>query len=96
MSRILSTRTTGAGEVIIHLCQPSLVASSGLPIHHAGGPPSNSHALRAQMNTQCKHLTLLPVGFTKPPQSPEMLVRSYRTFSPLPAPKQRAVCFLWH
>ena len=29
-------------------------------------------------------LALLPVGFTEPPQSPAALVRSYRTFSPLP------------
>jgi len=31
-------------------------------------------------------LALLPVGFTEPPQSPAALVRSYRTFSPLPGP----------
>jgi len=40
---------------------------------------------------------LLRVGFTKPTESPQPLVRSYRTVSPLPvryAPS--AVCFLWH
>src|ERR1700704_6355564 len=47
-------------------------------------------------------LTLLPVGFAKPPGSPRALVRSYRTVSPLPVllpPENKqpsAVCFLWH
>ena len=49
---------------------------------------------------RCGLLALLRVGFTKPPRSPGMLVRSYRTVSPLPpVPTNRgrvAVCFLWH
>jgi hypothetical protein len=32
------------------------------------------------------YLALLLAGFTKLPQSPGALVRSYRTFSPLPGP----------
>ena len=44
---------------------------------------------------------LLQVGFTKLLRSPEELVRSYRTFSPLPHEKtfrsfRKAVYFLWH
>ena len=42
-------------------------------------------------------LVLLPVGFTEPGRSPDLLVRSYRTVSPLPIPRRgEAVCFLWH
>jgi len=33
-------------------------------------------------------LTLLQVGFTKPDPSPDSLVRSYRTVSPLPVPRR--------
>ncbi|GAA5225962.1 hypothetical protein GCM10025778_04920 [Paeniglutamicibacter antarcticus] len=40
-------------------------------------------------------MTLLQVGFTKPFQSPGMLVVSYTTVSPLPAQVQ-AVYSLWH
>src|SRR5699024_11241106 len=43
---------------------------------------------------------LLPVGFAWPPPSPEALVGSYPTVSPLPVPpisrRPLAVCFLWH
>ena len=46
------------------------------------------------------YLVLLQVGFTLPFTLPHNAVRSYRTFSPLPAkgPKAspQAVCFLWH
>ena len=41
------------------------------------------------------YLALLRVGFTKPARSPGLLVRSYRTVSPLPR-LSGAVCFLWH
>ena len=40
---------------------------------------------------------LLSMGFTKPSQSPGLLVSSYLTFSPLPADRSLlAVCFLRH
>ncbi|GAC1452417.1 MAG: hypothetical protein NVSMB9_37350 [Isosphaeraceae bacterium] len=43
------------------------------------------------------YLALLLVGFAEPGQSPDLLVSSYLTVSPLP---RRflvvAVCFLWH
>jgi len=41
---------------------------------------------------------LLRVGFAEPPGSLRVLVRSYRTVSPLPVPVSRpsAVCSLWH
>jgi len=41
------------------------------------------------------HLTLLPVGFTEPRQSPAALVVSYTALSPLPRSLE-AVYFLWH
>ena len=42
-------------------------------------------------------LRLHAVGFAVPRPSPERAVRSYRTFSPLPATKvTSAVCSLWH
>ena len=45
-------------------------------------------------------MALLRVGFTEPSRSPGMLVRSYRTVSPLPPPPKIsgvvAVCSLWH
>ncbi|BBH66750.1 hypothetical protein ACTI_34350 [Actinoplanes sp. OR16] len=44
-------------------------------------------------------MALLRVGFTEPPRSPGVLVSSYLTVSPLPAPRFKrvpAVCFLWH
>jgi len=36
-------------------------------------------------------LALLPMGFTQPTQSPESLVRSYRTISPLPGKPRTAL-----
>jgi hypothetical protein len=36
-------------------------------------------------------LALLPMGFTQPTQSPESLVRSYRTVSPLPGKPRTAL-----
>ncbi len=52
----------------------------------------------------CPHLALLRVGFAEPSRSPVMLVRSYRTVSPLPVRRHpvarpappSAVCSLWH
>ncbi len=48
-------------------------------------------------------LVLLPAGFTEPSWSPSLLVRSYRTVSPLPREPlsednrtREAVYFLWH
>ena len=46
----------------------------------------------AQPHTRCGLLALLRVGFTEPSRSPGMLVRSYRTVSPLPpACRRRSV-----
>ena len=43
------------------------------------------------------YLVLLRVGFTVPRTVASRAVRSYRTFSPLPASEDTwAVCFLWH
>ena len=54
---------------------------SGLP-----GEPSLSRGGRA---AHFPRLTLLRVGFTEPPRSPSVLVRSYRTVSPLPVRTRR-------
>ncbi len=54
---------------------------SGLP-----GEPSLSGGGRA---AHFPRLTLLRVGFTEPLRSPSMLVRSYRTLSPLPVRARR-------
>jgi hypothetical protein len=64
---------------------------SGLP-----GEPSLSGGGRA---AHFPRLTLLRVGFTEPLRSPSVLVRSYRTLSPLPVRARgppSAVSFLWH
>ena len=54
---------------------------SGLP-----GEPSLSGGGRA---AHFPRLALLRVGFTEPPRSPSVLVRSYRTVSPLPVRTRR-------
>ena len=59
--------------------------------HRAGSPQTLAQGTHVPL------LTLLRVGFTKPPQSPAALVVSYTTVSPLPSSHgRRAVCFLWH
>ena len=43
------------------------------------------------------YLVLLRMGFALPAHVAVAAVRSYRTFSPLPAPlREQAVYFLWH
>src|SRR5262245_21830776 len=75
--------------MVISLGRELLRASSGLP----GTACRTSPCCRAA--TSC--LALLQVGFTEPAESPRLLVRSYRTVSPLPRGSHRgAVCFLWH
>jgi hypothetical protein len=86
--RVLFRATvTSDAATVIHLDRPLLTGSSALP---AGSDGQSSNAC-------C--LGLLQVGFTEPPQSPEALVVSYTTVSPLP-PRPRvgvtAVCSLWH
>ena len=70
---------------VISLGSPLPTTSSGLP-GSSDGPPSNASCL-----------TLLRMGFAKPPESPRALVGSYSTVSPLPPGRgQTAVCSLWH
>ena len=77
--------------VIIHLGLPLPTASCGLP---AG--IERAARLRSSASLPSPHLlTLLRVGFAKPPQSPAVLVVSYTTVSPLPG-LLLAVCSLWH
>jgi hypothetical protein len=71
-------------------CTPDSVPVGSRPA--GGGHPSRpAVARRLQRSTRgstggppspCS--TLLPMGFTEPPGSPRVLVRSYRTVSPLP------------
>ena len=63
---------TSRAATVIHLDRPLLTGSSALPAD-SDGPSSNACCLG-----------LLQVGFTEPPQSPEALVVSYTTVSPLP------------
>ena len=68
---------TSDAATVIHLDRPLLTGSSALPAD-SDGPSSNACCLG-----------LLQVGFTEPPQSPEALVVSYTTVSPLPRPRSR-------
>ena len=62
----------------------------GCPPPQAAYPGTRTGRPRAS-----PYLALLRVGFTEPVRSPGLLVRSYRTVSPLPR-LSGAVCFLWH
>ncbi len=78
VSRVLSW-------TVIHLGQPSPVCSSSLPGNLA------DHTLRT-----CRmlpYLALLRVGFSVPRPVTSRAVRSYRTFSPLPARTLRRFVF---
>src|SRR5699024_6565187 len=48
-------------------------------------PHSSSRLGGARKGTHCPGRALLPVRFTEPRKLPSALVRSYRTFPPLPA-----------
>ncbi len=67
----------------IHLGRTLPHASSGLP-GSSGGQPSDASCL-----------TLLRVGFTEPPPSPEVLVVSYTTVSPLPRRRRLSTAPPW-
>jgi len=77
VGRVLCTRVSG--PTAIHLGLPLPAASCGLPA-------SIGRAVldRSRREPLVPLLTLLRVGFTKPPQSPAALVVSYTTVSPLP------------
>ena len=77
VGRVLSLRVSGGAA--IHLGLPLPTASSGLP---AGSGRLPSNVCAGPLGGP--FLTLLRVGFTKPPQSPGALVVSYTTVSPLP------------
>ena len=89
VSRILfrtAASDHGSEAATIHLDTPLPGASSGLPAD-SGEQPSNACAAAPG----AAFLALLRVGFAKPLRSPGMLVRSYRTFSPLPPGGRRSV-----
>jgi len=52
-------------------------------------PHSSSRLGGARKGTRCPGRALLPVRFTEPRKLPSALVRSYRTFPPLPAQSRR-------
>ena len=92
VSRILCTGClTASRPAVIHLGLPSPAGSSGLP---AGIGRATLDRLRSA-SKPTHLLALLRVGFTEPSRSPETLVVSYTTVSPLPR-SRGAVCFLWH
>jgi len=76
ISRVLS-------RTVIHLGQTSPPASSNLP--------GNARGPRAAIPEDglLPYLVLLRMGFTVPRHVATRAVRSYRTFSPLPAPPER-------
>ncbi len=86
ISRVLSSTT-------IHLGQPSPTASSNLPGSAFGTDAGNTQTPpRGRcplLGTLCvallPYLVLLRAGFTVPRAVTSRAVRSYRTFSPLPA-----------
>ncbi len=83
VSRVLS-------RTIIHLGQLSPTASSNLP----GSPLGTGGAATGRV---LPYLVLLRAGFTVPRTVTSRAVRSYRTFSPLPAKSRRSVfCGTFH
>src|SRR6202046_4283852 len=80
VGRVLCTRLRGPAA--IHLGPPLLAASCGLPASIGRAALNRSRSRRGRDRGSL--LTLLRVGFTKPPQSPAALVVSYTTVSPLP------------
>ena len=77
VGRVLCARSRGAA--VIHLGLPLPAASCGLP-----ASIGRAALDRSRREPLVPLLTLLRVGFTKPPQSPAALVVSYTTVSPLP------------
>src|SRR5579864_9702377 len=67
------------GAAVIHLGLPLPTASCGLP-----ASIGRAALDRSRREPLVPLLTLLRVGFTKPPQSPATLVVSYTAVSPLP------------
>ena len=84
----------------ISLGRRSPDASSDLPGSHDGSGRSayRPPVPKDQAAFLLPYLVLLPVGFTEPGRSPDLLVSSYLTVSPLPQRTESAaaVCFLWH
>ena len=77
VGRVLCSRSRGAA--VIHLGLPLPTASCGLP-----ASIGRAALDRSRREPLVPLLTLLRVGFTKPPQSPAALVVSYTAVSPLP------------
>src|SRR6516164_11496598 len=77
VGRVLCARLRGAA--VIHLGLPLPAASCGLP-----ASIGRAALDRSRREPLAPLLTLLRVGFTKPPQSPVALVVSYTAVSPLP------------
>ena len=90
VGRVLCTRVR-RGPAAIHLGLPLLTASCGLPASIGRAALKRSRSpLAPPKRRQGPFLTLLQVGFTKPPQSPAALVVSYTTVSPLPGRQAQA------
>ena len=79
-----------------HFSRTAVACRLKRPTRKSNGPDKSA----ANGLSSC--LVLLPVGFAEPNRSPGLLVRSYRTVSPLPlavrlaASHWSAVCFLLH
>ncbi len=81
------------GVTTIHLDTPLPGASSGPPAGSGEQPSNTCAAASVPRRESVWPSTLLRAGFTKPPRSPGVLVRSYRTVSPSPAPEGRRSVF---
>ena len=93
VSRILCPpRAAGDGHPSGHTVTGYLERSTrglgraALPVHRCT-------SIRAAAPRAVRPSTLLRAGFTEPPRSPGVLVRSYRTVSPLPRPSGRGGLF---
>ena len=83
----------GRRVTVIHLRSPSPTTFSTLPalVPRTTEPRKHTSSGRGL-------LALAPGGVCRAPTVTSRAVRSYRTISPLPVPRERpsAVCFLWH
>ena len=82
---------SGAKNAAVAILPATILAADkciidNLPdVYKRQSPHSSSRLGGARKGTRCPGRALLPVRFTEPRKLPSALVRSYRTFPPLPA-----------
>ena len=89
----ISSSHPSRGEENESACKPDSVRAVSTPGDHPSGITVTGDLLRLTRDDSTGHrrpcLALLRVGFTEPPRSPEALVVSYTTVSPLPVPSDQ-------